>query len=199
MDAQKLSKTRVYQLMAKEILSSAEPGRLTKQAPRMFLCMLAPLENMVVAVNAAPYLRLYAWWICLQHWRTLRFSEHRGINPSSILFSGMDFVATLSHSKTLGRDKKVQSWPVVVRGLAFIAVPGWLRAGWDLLKNMADFQRDFLLPTPSSCLKGCLRSELRKDTGSALFHRTLTLLDSLLGTLFSTYMYRILRCGQVVA
>ena len=62
---------------------------------------------------------------------------------------------------------------MVVHGLAFIAVAGWLRAGWDLLKNVADFQRDFLLPTPSSCLKGCLRSELRYDTGSALFYITL--------------------------
>ena len=102
MVAKKLSKTEVYQLMAQETLSSAEPGRLTKQAPRMFLCMLASLENMVVTVNAAPYLRLYTWWICLQHWGTLPFSDHRGINPSSISFSGLDFIATSSHSKTLG-------------------------------------------------------------------------------------------------
>ena len=127
----------------------------------------------MVTVSAAPYLCLYVRWICLQHWEPLRFSDHRGINPSSISFSGIDFVATLSHSKTLGRDKKVQSRPVVVHGLAFIAVQDWLRAGWDLLKNMEDFRRDFLLPTPSSCLKGSLRSELRYDTGSALFCRTL--------------------------
>ena len=70
-DAEKLSKTEVDQLVAKEILSSAETGRLTKQAPRMFLCMLACLENLVVSSSTAPYLRLYAWWICLQHWGTL--------------------------------------------------------------------------------------------------------------------------------
>ena len=63
--------------------------------------------------------------------------------------------------------------PVVVDGLAFITVPNWLRTGWDLLKSMTDFQRDFLLPTPSSCLKGCLRSDLRYDTYSALFYRTM--------------------------
>ena len=62
-DAQKLFKTEVYQLMAKEILSSAEP--------RIFLCMLACLENLVVSSSTASYLRLYAWWICLQHWGTL--------------------------------------------------------------------------------------------------------------------------------
>ena len=78
----------------------------------------------------------------------------------------VDFVASLSHSKTLGKDKKTRVRPVVVHGLAFITVTNWLRTGWDLLKNMADFQRDFLLPTPSSCLKCCLRSELRHDTGS---------------------------------
>ena len=70
------------------------------------------------------------------------------------MFSGVDFVATLSHSKTLGKDVKTQVRPLVVHFLAFITVPNWRRTGRDLLKNMADFQRDFLLPTPSSCLHG---------------------------------------------
>ena len=168
-EAQKFTKTEVFQLMAKEILNYAEPGRLTKQAPRMFLCLMAGSENLVVSSSAAPYLRIFAWWICLQHWGTLRFSDHRGICPSSVSFVGIDFVATLSHAKTLRKDKKVQSRPVVVRGLAFLAVPGCLRTGWDFVKLMADF----LLPTPSSCLKGCQRSELLYDTGSAVFYRTL--------------------------
>ena len=161
--------------------------------------MLAPLENMVVAVNAAPYLRLYAWWICLQHWRTLRFSEHRGINPSSILFSGMDFVATLSHSKTLGRDKKVQSWPVVVRGLAFIAVPGLAQSWMGLVEKYGRIfneiscsqHRPVVSRVASDLNFGMIRV-LHSSTG-------FDTMDSLLGTFFSPYMYRILRCGQVVA
>ena len=127
--AQKLTKTEVFHLVAEEILNSAEPGRLTKQAPGMFLCTLACLENLVVASSAAPCLRLCAWWICLQHWGTLRFSHHRGISPSSVSFIGIDFVETLSHSKTLEKDKTVQSRAVVVHGLEFIAVPQWLRTG----------------------------------------------------------------------
>ena len=133
-----------------------------KQAPRMFLCMLAGLEQLVVSQSAAPYLRLFSWWICLQHWRTLR-------SPSSIALQGIGFSAVLSPSRTLGRDKQVQSRPVVVHGLAFLTVPDWLRVGWELLKVLADFPRDYLLPPPSSFLKGCLRSELQYDAGSAIF------------------------------
>ena len=141
----------------------------------MFLCVLAGLENLVTSPKIAPYLRVFSWWICLQHWGTLRFSDHRGISPSSVSFQGIDFVSVLTHSKTIGKDKRVQSRPVVVHGLSFLAVPDWLRVGWEVLKSMADFQRDYLLPTPSSCLKGCLRAELRYDTGSAIFYRVLGL------------------------
>ena len=144
--------------MAKFILVSAEPGKPTKQAPRMFLCMLAGLEKLVVSQSTAPYVRLFSRWICLQHWRTVRFSDHRGISPSSMSFQGIDFSVVLSHSKTLGKDKQVQS-------------PDWLPVGWEFLKVLADFPRDYLLPTPSSCWKGCLRSELRYDAGSAIFYR----------------------------
>ena len=67
-DSQRLTKTDVYQLMLKEILVSAEPGRRTKQAPRMFLCVIAGLENLVVSQGVSPFLRFFSWWICLQHW-----------------------------------------------------------------------------------------------------------------------------------
>ena len=176
-EPQKLTKTELFQLMSKEISVSAESGRRTKQVPPMFLSVIAGLEKLVVSQSAAPYVRIFAWWICLQHWGTLRFSDHRGIFPSSARFRGIDCSTVLSHSKTLGKDKQVQSRPVVVDGIAFLTAPERLRVGWDLLRQIAENPRDYLLPSPSSCLRGCLRSELRYQTGSAVFYRALCLVQ----------------------
>ena len=62
-----------------EILISISPGRSTRQAPRMFVSMLKALEILVVDPKALPLIRIYSWWILLQNWSTLRFSDHRGL------------------------------------------------------------------------------------------------------------------------
>ena len=50
----------------------------------------------------------------------------------------------------------------------------WVQAGWKLLSRLADFPRDYLLPTPATNLGGVLRAELRYDTGFAILNRTLS-------------------------
>ena len=56
----------------------------------------------------------------------------------------------------------------------FLSEPSWLNTGWALLKSLADFPRDFLLPAPSSNCSGCLKKELRYDIGSAMQNRVLS-------------------------
>ena len=117
LEPQRLTKTEVFYLMTKEILVSAEPGKPTKQAPRTFLCVIVGLENLVVTRQTFPYIRVFLLGgYASSRWGTLRFSDHRGISPSSIVFQGIDFTAVLSHSTTVGKDKHVQSRPVVVHG-----------------------------------------------------------------------------------
>ena len=123
------TKTEFYQLNFREILTSATPGRPTRQAPRFFITMLAALELQIADPLAPPYIRVYSWWVCLQHWGTLRFSDHRGIAPSSVKVVDNEFTAQLTHSKTLGRDKKLQSRPILVHRLAFLKVPDWVAQG----------------------------------------------------------------------
>ena len=139
----------------KEMLSSATPGRLSKQAPRMLITMIAALENLVSEVDTPPYLRVFAWWLLLQNWSTLRFSDHRGLLPSWVLLREGSFSASITQSK---------SRPVVVGAACFLLVPDWLTQGWSFLTSIADFQREYLMPAPSNNYQACIRRELRYDT-----------------------------------
>ena len=94
----------LYLVIKKELLSNAIPGRPTKQAPRMFMSMLAALEELTVDDKALPYYRVYAWWILLQSWGTMRFSDHRGLKPSDVQVTGNTMSAKLARSKTTGDD-----------------------------------------------------------------------------------------------
>ena len=80
--ANRLTSNPLYTVIFKEILSAALPGRPKKQAPRMLISMIAALEKVVVDSGAYSYFRVFAWWLLLQNWGTLRFSDHRGIIPS---------------------------------------------------------------------------------------------------------------------
>ena len=50
--------------------------------------MLALLEQLVMNEDFPIYLRVYSWWILVQNWATLRFSDHWGLNPSEVAFRG---------------------------------------------------------------------------------------------------------------
>ena len=65
----------------KELFSTAQPGRTPKQAPRYPVAVLVPLEELVLEESATFYFRVYAWCLLLQCWETLRFADHRGLNP----------------------------------------------------------------------------------------------------------------------
>ena len=68
----------------RKLLSRALPGKATKQAPWMFTAMLRGLELMIMSNTSPLYFRIYAWWICVQSWATLRCDDHRGLNPKDV-------------------------------------------------------------------------------------------------------------------
>ena len=140
----------LYQVIQKELLANSIPGRPTKQAPKMFMSMLAALEELTVNNKALPYYRVYAWWILLQSWGTMRFSDHRGLKPTDVQVTGNSMSAKLTRSKTTGDDKDVAFRMVHISSCCFLVFPSWLSTGWSLLKSLADFPRDFLLPAPAS-------------------------------------------------
>ena len=88
---------------------------------------------------------------------TLRFSDHRGIRPADVSLDSEGFVAKLTRSKTIGSDRAVSMRLVVICKGAFVQSSSWMVTGWELLKQVAAFDRDYLLPSPTDGFRGCRR------------------------------------------
>ena len=110
----KITALQIYEIIYQEHLSSAAPGQASKQALRFFVSIVSALERFVMDTDMAPFLRIYSWWILLQCWCTLRFSDHRGVNPKAVRVIGSSMTALLTWSKTIGTDKAVGSRPHIV-------------------------------------------------------------------------------------
>ena len=103
-----------------------EVAGVSKQAPHFFTVLLAALEDMVTNEILLVYLQLYASWMCVQCWRMLRFSDHRGLRQDDCTMSGGSFTSKLTRSKTIGHDKSLNSRLVVVECFCDIHKPAWL-------------------------------------------------------------------------
>ena len=101
---------------------------------------------------------------------TLRFDDHRGIKPEDVSFVGGSMTALLTRSKTLGSDRAVYSRRVHINSCCFLKKREWLE-GWRVLRTSADYERDYLLPAPSTNCNGCLRGELRYKSAFAMQNR----------------------------
>ena len=62
---------------------------------------------------------------------------------------------------------------VICKG-AFVQSSSWMVTGWELLKQEAAFERDYLLPSPTDGYRGCRRKELKYVIGSAVQFRVLS-------------------------
>ena len=102
----KLTQQALYGAVRKGLLATAEPGRPTRQAPRIPATLVEALEKNVVREDGLFYHRVYSCWILLQCWGTLRFSDHRGLSPDEhFSVEGNALTARLTRSKTIGSGK----------------------------------------------------------------------------------------------
>ena len=139
----KLTQQALYGVVRKELLATAEPGRPTRQAPRLPATLVEALEKNVVREDGLFYHRVCSWWILLQCLGTLRFSDHRGPSPDEhFTVEGNALTARLTRSKTIGSDKRVTFRLVAVSAHCFVAESSWLSVGCSLLKAKADYMRD---------------------------------------------------------
>ena len=159
------------------MLSKAMPGKPSKQAPRMPVALLMVIEKFLIDPSKLPYLHIYAWFMALQNWATLRFSDHRGLLPDSIGLGPSGCTAVLSRSKTLGTDKNVLSRPVRVDSSCFVAEPLWLETGLRPLRDVAPFSRDYLKPAPEKNFTSCRSLELKYEIGHAVQNRVMASLS----------------------
>ena len=106
-------------------------------------------------------LRVLAWAKLIKIWGSLRFDDMQKINPQRLTFLGGRLTATLRTTKTSGHGKRAQELPVCISEHAYIWDGSWLKKGFDLLREAANFDRDYLLPRFSEDW-----SELRKRCAS---------------------------------
>ena len=66
------------------------------------MSMLEALERNVLREEALFYHRGCSWWILLQCWGTLRFSDHRGLSPDEHVNVGSRAPRPLAQKSELG-------------------------------------------------------------------------------------------------
>ena len=169
----RLTSSQLYITIYREFMTKALPGKLPRQAPRMFSSMLKALEQLVMSVSSPVYFRIYAWWTCIQSWATLRFDDHRGINPRDIRIDSSSFSATLARGKTIGEDKAIRSRPLIIDAECYLHSRCWISTGWNFPKETAGYERDYLLLSPSMNYHGVTRTELRYSIAHAMLGRVL--------------------------
>ena len=169
--SERRTKSKLYDVILRELLSTALPGKPAKQAPRFPIKVLTVVESFVVDDTKPAYMRMYAWWVLLQNWCTLRFSD-TGASARELSKRVQDSgpcswkgQRRLAGTRTCKCDhctstQRVSSSTPVGSGL-----------------GLAPQDRDFLLPGPSPGLQSCTKVELRYDMGFAIQGRLLAQLS----------------------
>eukprot|EP00435_Cladocopium_sp_Y103_P018752 s3632_g4.t1 len=139
-----------------EMLSKDTPP--TKRAPRYPVVIMEALEHMVGGLDCKGDehmveddtrrlgYRVVAWIKLVKLWGCLRWDDIQKVNPKELKYYGGRMTTILRTTKTTGPTKRVQELPVCVAEHSFISSPFWLKTGFDLLRQHATFDRDYLLP-----------------------------------------------------
>ncbi len=121
-------------------------GPPPRRAPRYPAILIEALEAAVLDDASVLGMRILAWAKLIKVWGSLRFDDLQKINPERLSFRGGRLTTTLRITKTSGPGKRVQELPVCISEHAYIWDGSWLKSGFDLLKEAADFERDYLIP-----------------------------------------------------
>ena len=98
----------------KEVLLRASQGRRNRQAPRPFYKLLWSMERFILNEASPPFLRVFAWWKCLQSWVVLRFDDHHGFRLHQLVLDGRCLTSTLHGTKTTAEGKEVSLRPLLI-------------------------------------------------------------------------------------
>ena len=138
------------------------------QAWQIHSAYIAAAESLVVDEKTGVVLRCYAFWRCLESWAALRFSDHRGLSPSSCSLTETAFKALLTRTKTTGVDKKVQSRVLHVDRDCWLKDSNWMDIGWKIWEESAPWERDYFLPVPTKALNHWERYECKYAEATVL-------------------------------
>eukprot|EP00435_Cladocopium_sp_Y103_P030957 s929_g7.t1 len=117
-----------------------------RRAPRYPGVAVESLESAVLDDSNVLGVRIMAWIKLLKIWGALRFDDMQKIKPDELQFIGERLTTTLRVTKTSGPGKRVQELPVCISESAFVWDKSWLYCGFQLIRQHANFDRDYLLP-----------------------------------------------------
>ena len=176
---ERLTQRALHGTVYKELPATATPGREPRHAPRIPVAILEGLESTVMDETCVFFLRTYAWWVLLQCWATLRFSDHKRPEPRPRLCScgkhpdGQTY-ALENHRR--GQETEVPNgfshgvWFRLTAELVFSGLEPAQGKG-KLLREKASFRRDYLLPSPTSnCREGTTIRDRLRDADKALHY-----------------------------
>lgn len=123
-----------------------KPGVPVHRAPRLPGAMIAALERLVSNEKEAMGIRAGAYYRLLKCWGTLRYDDIQHLSPSAIRFFAGRFMAILYETKTSGPERRHVELPIAITEDSWICNKNWLRDGWALFREYADFERDYFLP-----------------------------------------------------
>ena len=164
--------SQLYNVLYQELLVAAFPASPAKHTPRVLTDMLVALEHLVVCAQTPRSFLVFAWWLLIQNWARLRFSDHGSILPSSVKTRRV-----FQHSSPGQRPwaRTAQS-PLDRSSSIAVAVwpsPGGCRKGGACSKTWQTTRGTTSSLFPSSNGHGCRRRELSYDTASAMQNRVL--------------------------
>ena len=117
-------------------------------------CIIA-LEQTVMSVFEARFVRAFAWYRLLRHWTAMRWDDTVGIVPSRLRLMARGLAGRLERTKVSGPGKKIVTLPIFVAFDAYVCEPEWLKTGFALWgSDPFSYERDYLLPLPSPDLTG---------------------------------------------
>ena len=138
-------------------LGSSGPRK--RKAPQYPLALVHSLEFAVVNEALPNYDRMYAWWMLVRTWSSLRFDDHRGLMPAEMDMKNGHLTAVLTRTKTSGQDKSVEALPVHVSSKAFLGISTWLAVGFGLWQQVP-LDRDCFLVMPDPVRQGTVKVEV---------------------------------------
>ena len=97
----------------------------------------------------------------LKIWASLRYDCHTHIVPSELRLSPAGLSTTLRKTKTTGGARRVSELPIFIGINSYLWKKDWLDVGFKLMKDMADYERDYLLPCGTPDAEAVVRKMAR--------------------------------------
>ena len=146
---------------------SGQGSSARRVAPRWPLAVAIALELAVLDKGRPVYERLLSWWLLVKLWGTLRFDDHRGLDPALLRLEGGSLLGELVRSKTSGTNKALQTLPLYIDRQAWLAESMWLQEGYALWLSHG-FDRDFFLALPNADKSGLIKVEAKYADAAAM-------------------------------